>query len=169
MEFGYTVPLQRYLKMELPPPKERTAPFFCWDLHILTVQRRKSALAMNRSSRYSILLYGMKETDWKVLPELIKHEIKAAILREGLSEFEAARYFALGGPLRISPLHGQKPAASLNWAMGSLLHHASLLDSRRLSQPRISHVMNGEAYCVAEYSKEGTPREFFFEGFRCLY
>lgn len=168
MEFGYTVPLQRYLKMELPPPKERTAPFFCWDLHIQTVQGRKTALAMNRSSRYSILLYGMKETDWKVLPELIEQEIKAVILREGLSEFEAARYFALGGPLRISPSHGKMSTASLNWAMGTLLHRASLLDSRRLSQPRISQVMNDEVYYAAEFSKDGTPREFFLEGFRCL-
>lgn len=168
MEFGYTIPLQRYLKMELLPPKELTAPFFCWDLHILTVQGRKSALAMNRSSRYSILLYGMKETDWIILPELIKHEIKAVILREGLSEFETERYFALGGPLRILLSHGQTTTASLNWAMGALLHRASLLDSRRLSQPRISRIMNDEVYYAAEFSKNGTPREFFLEGFRCL-
>ena len=161
MEFSYTVPLQKYLKMELPPPKERTAPFFCWDLHILTVQGRKTALAMNRNSRYSILLYGMKETDWKVLPELIEQEIKAVILREGLSEFEAERYFAL-------PSHGQTSTASLHWAMGALLQRASLLDSRRLSQPRISQVMNDEVYYSAKFSKEGTPREFFLEGFRCL-
>ena len=168
MKFCYTPPLLKFLKIELPSVEEETAPFFCWDLHILTVQGRKTALAMNRNSRYSILLYGMKETDWKVLPELIEQEIKAVILREGLSEFEAARYFALGGPLRILLSHGQTSTASLNWAMGALRQRASLLDSRRLSQPRISQVMNDEVYYSAKFSKEGTPREFFLEGFRCL-
>ena len=96
MEFGYTIPLQRHLKMRLPSSAKATAPFFCWDAHLLTVQKRKAALAINHSSRYCILLYGLNAVDWKRLPELMQGEIRAAILREGLSEFEVARYFALG-------------------------------------------------------------------------
>ena len=101
MEFGYTIPLQRHLKIKLPPPQTASAPFFCWDVHLLTIQKRRTALAMNRASRYCILLYGMDTADWKHLPELVQGEIRAVILREGLSEFEAARYFALSGPLNI--------------------------------------------------------------------
>ena len=59
MEFGYTIPLQRHLNLKPPSPAEDAAPFFCWDIHMLTVQNRKTALALNRASRYCILLYGM--------------------------------------------------------------------------------------------------------------
>ena len=102
MELGYTLPLQKRLKMELPSSKSPIAPFFCWAVHTLTVQGRKAVLAMNRDIRYSILLYGIRAADWVHLPGLVQNEIKAAILREGLSAFEAVRYFTLSGPLNIS-------------------------------------------------------------------
>jgi len=168
MEFRYTIPLQRYLKIEPPLQGAEETAFFCWDIHILTVQSRKTALAMNCNSRYSILLYGMSAADWGHLPELLQNEIRAAIWREGLSEFETVRYFALGGPLKISPLHGPKSVASLNWAMRVLLQHISLLDNSRLSQPQATHLINDEVYYAAEFSKYGTPREFFLSGFRCI-
>lgn len=57
MEFCYTRPLQRRLTMKPPFSQTAAAPFFCWDVHLLTVQGRKAVLAMNRASRYSILLY----------------------------------------------------------------------------------------------------------------
>lgn len=168
MEFGYTSPLQRHLKMELPPSEKTAAPFFCWDIHMLTIQSRKAALAMNRASRYSILLYGMDEVDWKHLPKLVQSEIRAAILREGLSEFEAIRYFALSGPLRIFHSPGPASTRALNWAMQILLPYASLLDNHRLSQVQIAHILNEEVYHAAEVSGRGTPREFFLAGFRDL-
>ena len=166
MELSYTIPLQKHLKMETPPPEPTAAPFFCWDAHALTVQGRKTVLAMNRASRYSLLLYGMNGADWTRLPELIRDEIRALILREGLSEFEAARYFALAGPLNISGARRPKSAAALNWAMGVLLQYSSLLDDKRLSQPQAAHMINGEAYHTAE--RLGSPREFFLMGFRNL-
>ena len=68
MELGYTLPLQKQLKVELPPSKPPIGPFFCWAVHTLTVQGRKAVLAMNRDTRYSILLYGMRAADWVHLP-----------------------------------------------------------------------------------------------------
>ena len=168
MELSYTIPLQKHLKMETPPPEPTAAPFFCWDAHALTVQGRKTVLAMNRASRYSLLLYGMNGADWTRLPELIRDEIRAVILREGLSEFEATRYFALSGPLNISQSLGAESTAALNWAMRTLLQHASLLDDRRLSQPQAAHIMNNETYHAKTLSKHGCPKEFFLMSFRCL-
>ena len=63
MEFCYTLPLQRWLNMKPPVPQTAAAPFFCWDVHMLTVQSRKAVLAMNRASRYSLLFYGMNRAD----------------------------------------------------------------------------------------------------------
>ena len=168
MEFGYTSPLQRHLKMELPPSEKTAAPFFCWDVHMLTIQSRKAALATNRAIRYCILLYGMNTADWKRLPDIMQSEIRAAILREGLSEFVATRYFALSGPLKISRPHGPESVSALNWAMRLLLQHFSLLDDIRLSQLQIAHILNGEIYHAAELSMRGSPREFFLMGFRYL-
>ena len=167
MELGYTIPLQKYLNMEEPPPHNaETATYFCWDLHLLTVQSRKAVLAINCNSRYSVLLYDMKDTDWPCLPDLVESEIKVAILREGLSKFEVGRYFALGGPLKISPPHGPNPAERLNCAMAALIQQFSLLDESRLSQPRVCHVLNGGTYDAEDFS--GKPREVFLAGFRFL-
>lgn len=164
MEFCYTRPLQKRLNMKPPVPQTAAAPFFCWDIHMLTVQGRKAVLAMNRASRYSLLFYGMNRADWTRLPEMVRDEIRAVILREGLSEFEAARYFALGGPLNISTAHGS--TAALNWAMGVLLRYSYLLDAGRLSQPQAAHIINSESYHAAE--RRGSPRDFFLLGFRHL-
>ncbi len=168
MEFGYTIPLQRHLKMRTPSSAKAAVPFFCWDIHLLTIQKRKAALVMNCGSRYSILLYGMEATDWKRLPDMIQSEIRAAILREGLSEFEATRYFTLSGPLRISRPHGPESVSGLNWVIRLLLQQFSLLDDSRLSQLQIAHIMNDEIYHAAELSMRGSPREFFLMGFRRL-
>lgn len=168
MEFGYTIPLQRHLKMRTPSSAKAAVPFFCWDIHLLTIQKRKAALVMNCGSRYSILLYGMEATDWKRLPDMIQSEIRSAILREGLSEFEATRYFTLSGPLRISRPHGPESVSGLNWVIRLLLQQFSLLDDSRLSQLQIAHIMNDEIYHAAELSMRGSPREFFLMGFRRL-
>ena len=155
MEFGYTIPLQKHLKMVLPSSKPTIAPFFCWAIHILTIQHRKAVLAMNYSTRYCILLYGVRAADWVHLPGLLKNEIRAAILREGLS-------------LKLSTANGTNLIAGLNWAMQTLLQQLSLLDKSRFSQPQVTHIMNDEVYYASEFSKSGTPREFFLEEFRCL-
>lgn len=168
MELGYTLPLQKQLNMELPPSKQPIGPFFCWAVHTLTVQGRKAVLAMNRDIRYSILLYGMRVADWVHLPGLVQNEIKVAILREGLSEYEAVRYFTLSGPLKISTVRESDLVTGLNWAMRTLLRHAPLLDERLFSQPQVTCLMNGEDYYAPRFSKSGTPREFFLAGFRCL-
>ena len=168
MEFGYTIPLQKHLKMRTPSSAKAAVPFFCWDIHLLTIQKRKAALVMNCGSRYSILLYGMEATDWKRLPDMIQSEIRSAILREGLSEFEATRYFTLSGPLRISRPHGPESVSGLNWVIRLLLQQFSLLDDSRLSQLQIAHIMNDEIYHAAELSMRGSPREFFLMGFRRL-
>ena len=168
MELSYTIPLQKHLKMETPPPEPTAAPFFCWDVHLLTVQGRKTVLAMNRASRYCILLYGMDPADWKHLPELVQGEIRAAILREGLSEYETVRYFTLSGPLKISTVRESDLVTGLNWTMQTLLRYASLLDERLFSQPQVTYIMNDEVYYTSEFSKSGTPRKFFLAGFRCL-
>ena len=168
MEFCYTIPLQKHLKMAFPLSKPTMDPFFCWAVHTLTVQGRKAVLAMNRDTRYSILLYGIRAADWVHLPGLVQNEIKAAILREGLSEYEAVRYFTLSGPLKISTVRKSDLVTGLNWTMQTLLRHAPLLDESRFSQPQVTCLMNDEVYCAAESSKSGTPREFFLAGFRCL-
>lgn len=136
MEFCYTLPLQRRLNMKPLTSQTAAAPFFCWDVHLLTVQGRKAVLAMNRASRYSLLFYGMNRADWTHLPELVRDEIRAVILREGLSEFEAARYFALGGPLNISTAHGSTLARILAtlffWALCYKLVSLKLMGSLTL-------------------------------------
>ena len=168
MELGYTIPLQKRLKMETLPPGPTVAPFFCWAVHVLTIQRRKAVLAMNCGSRYCILLYGVRTADWVRLPRLVENEIQAAILREGLSEYEAVRYFTLSDPLKLSTANGTNLIAGLNWAMQTLLQQSSLLDKGRFSQPQVTYIMNDEVYYASEFSKSGTPREFFLAGFRCL-
>ncbi len=168
MEFGYTIPLQKHLEMEALPPGPTVAPFFNWAVHALTIQRRKAVLAMNCSTRYCILLYGVRAADWVHLPGLLQNEIRAAILREGLSEYETVRYFTLSGPLKISTVRESDLVTGLNWTMQTLLRYAPLLDERLFSQPQVTCLMNDEVYCAAESSKSGTPREFFLAGFRCL-
>ena len=165
MELGYTLPLQKQLKVELRPSKPPIDPFFCWAVHTLTVQGRKAVLAMNRDTRYSILLYGMRAADWVHLPGLVQNEIKAAILREGLSEYETVRYFTLRGPLKISTAQGPDMVTGLNWAMQTLLRYAPLLDESRFSQPQVICLMNNEVYCAAEFQNPGRRGSSSWRGF----
>lgn len=132
--------------MKALPPGPTVAPFFCWAVHVLTIQRRKAVLAMNCDSRYCILLYGVRAADWARLSGLLQNEIRAAVLREGLSEYEAVRYFALSGSPKRSTARGPNLVTGLNWAMQTLLQQVPLLDENRFSQPQVTHIMNGEVY-----------------------
>ena len=141
---------------------------FCWDLHILTIQRRKALLSVNCNSRYAVLLYGLKGGEWKRLPELVQEEVKAAFLREGISEFEIARYFSLSGPAEITRTHGRKPVAGLNRAVDALYAVSPPLDESSLSQPLANLVMNDDICHAAGYTEYGTPREFLLADFKNL-
>lgn len=168
MQFGYTIPLQKHLKIKGLPYGEPVDLFFCWDLHIQTILRRKAIVATNCNNRYSVLLFGVKGPDWKRLPELVREEMAEAFYREGLSEFEIARYFTLAGPEEITRTHGRKPVHGLNRAIEMLRWRSPPIDEDHRAQPLANSVMNEELCHVPGYSDYGTPREFLLEDFKRL-
>lgn len=169
MQFGYTIPLQRRLKIPELPYSTSIDLRFCWDLHILTVDRHKMVLVTNCNNRYSVLLY-MKGRNWKQLSELALKEINAAFAQEGLTEFDIARYFSLAGPVELTRTHGRKPVAGLNQAADKLffsLEHVPLNECN-LSQPQLNMEMNTEICHATGYADYGTPRGFLLTDFQSL-
>lgn len=168
LQFGYTIPLQKHLKMKAPPCSDSPDFRFCWEVHVLTIFRRKAIIAVNANSRYAVMLYGVKGANRKNLPEVLQREIKAAFVQEGISEFEIARYFQLAGPLEITKTHGPKAVATLNRAVDALCLVSPPLDESSLYQPLASSVMNDD-YCHAPgYKDFCTPREFLLRDFQTL-
>lgn len=162
MQFGYTIPLQKHLKIKTLPYGRPVDLCFCWEIHILTIQRHRAVLAANASSRYAVLLYNVKGADWQRLPELVTEGIRIAFSLEGLSEFDIDRYFTLAGPVEITRTHGRKPVSGLNRAVEYLRLVCPPLDMGTQYQPLASRGMNEELCHAAGYTDYGTPREFLW-------
>ena len=168
MQLGYTIPLQKRLKIKTLSYGDPTDLCFCWEVHILTLMRHQAILAVNASSRYAVLLYSVKGSDWRNLPELVTEGMRTAFSLEGFPESEINRYFTLAGPVEITKTHGRKAVSGLNRAAEYLRWACPPLDMERQYQPLASRGMNEELCHAAGYADYGTPREFLWKDFETL-
>lgn len=168
MQLGYTIPLQRHLKMKSPPYGSTCDLRFCWELHMLKLSGKASLIAVHGSSRYTLLLYHLRPADWKRLPELFGTELRRCLADEGFSQGGIDEYFTQAGEMEVTKTHGRRPVAFLNRAVDDLYGIPVSLDGASQQQPQVIHFLN-EVICHAEgYEEYGTGREFLYRDFASL-
>ena len=166
MQLGITIPLQKYLKMKAPLYGEPCDLFFCWELHVILLQGKRTLVAVNANNRYAVILSGMKALDWKVMSERFLEGLEKGLLTEGYTQDQVNRYLDLAGSIEITKTHGRKPVAGLNrmdeylWIIPEPINHDELY------QELHSKEVNRELCKAAGFQDYGYPIEFFEKDMR---
>lgn len=142
MELGLTIPLQRFCGQ--PPPPRGTEPDrrFCWDLHVITLQGRKSLLAVHCHSRYTFVLFDLPAPAWMDLPDTFLDGLRRSLSAAGIPDGTLAEYLRAGQGGILTRTHGRREVAFLNRAWDDVLALDYCLDEETLSQPLLDHAVN---------------------------
>ena len=163
MQIGVTIPLQKFLKASSPPYGPPEDLFYCWEAHVIFFQGKETLVAVNASSRFAVVLWGMAAADWAGYPELLKEGIALGLSGEGYTDEQVQAYFKRAGRLSVTKTHGRRPVAGLNRAVERLFGLTSDADKTRKYQALHSRFANEERCSAAGFSDKGCPRDFLEE------
>lgn len=160
MQFGITIPLQKYLKIKTLPYGEQADLFYCWELHVIRMQGKNMLAAVNASNRFAIVLWGMKAPQWKTLEEVMRNGIRQGFLSEGYTQQQVNAYFEQAGEASLTKTHGRSPVATLNKMIEYLGFLPIVMDSGELYQVSHCHEVNRDLCHAAGFADYGLPVEF---------
>ena len=133
---------------------------FCWSVHLITVNRRKTIVMVNDSNRFGFVLYGMKAKNFKNLNELLILGIKNCLRDEKIKEEIIERYLKSAGELVYSKTRGPKYVARLNKACERIKVFEDDLDISVLFQTLATRIMNEDLIKISKESNYRNPYEF---------
>jgi hypothetical protein len=115
MEFGITIPFQKFLKVKQPPYGEALDLFFCWDCNRVLMPGGSTLFVINSSNRFAAIVSGMKGADWKKWKTIAVGAIRRSLSQADFNEKVINDYFALAGeqPV-ITKTHGRKSVGNMN-------------------------------------------------------
>lgn len=101
-------------KMKLAPalPAEQNA-FFDWHARLLVINRHNTVLLMNDLSRYSLVLNGLKATDFKKMVGYFQQSLTEVLLAEDVDQETIDRYLQMAGPIRFTKTSNRSVAAHM--------------------------------------------------------
>lgn len=160
MEFGITIPLQKFLKR--PQPFYGTQPemFFCWDLHVTRYYGENTLVVVNASNCFTSVMWNMRGDNWKMLEDCGEEAIRSGLLAAGYTAEHVDRYFRAAGPARITKTHGRKPVAGLNRMVEFLQLAPVVPDPGEMHQALQCRFVNSNTCRAAGFAAPGAPEAF---------
>lgn len=115
---------------------------FAWHANYITILRKKFIVLMNDMTRFCIVLYGLKKSDFKDPRILLQKAIIVAMHFEGYDQDLILKYVHGMGEITYGTTKDRKLVAQLNRAMqdADWYAHDSLYD--QVFQPEISQILN---------------------------
>lgn len=142
MQFGITIPMERFFKMEKPPYGSEFDNLFCWELHVIMLQGRPSLIGVNCGTRFSFILSGIRPQDKEDLVRIAIDEIENSFEDAGISEWHIKNYREKAGAAELTKTHGRSQVAYLNKAVELVLWNDIAADSSRIRQPLLNDILN---------------------------
>ena len=133
---------------------------FCFSVHLITVNRRKTIVMVNDSNRFGFVLYGLKAKNFKNLDELLILGIRNCLRDEKIKEEIIERYLKSAGELVYSKTRGPKYVARLNKACELIKWVEDDLDLSEIFQTLATTIMNDDMLKISKESGYGSPYEF---------
>ena len=138
---------------------------FCWSVHLITVNRRKTVVAVNDSNRYGFVLHGLKAKDFKKLKELLIEGIRHCLRDEKIKNDIIDRYFNIAGDLIFSKTRGAKYVARLNKACERVNIYDDRLVTTGTFQNIATKIMNNDLIRINKDSDYAYPHELLNKDF----
>ena len=113
MIINCTKKLQDELKIK-PEKLDVISSFFSWHANIIRVNRRKTIVAMNDASGYTIVIHGIVAKDLKNLEVLILESIRTTLIRDCVNPEIATKYIVDAGNIIFSKTQNRSLVAKMN-------------------------------------------------------
>ncbi|MDW0116086.1 plasmid pRiA4b ORF-3 family protein [Sporosarcina thermotolerans] len=117
---------------------EEENPLFSWHANLLVIDRRKTIVLMNDNNRYTIVLYGLKAKDLKVLDGLIVEAIRKTFKSERLSDEVIEQYISAAGAVTFHKTKNRSLVARLNKAVDNVWFYSREMDKALLINTNVS-------------------------------
>lgn len=167
MEFGITIPLQKFLKWKQPPYGDEPRLFFCWDVHRAEINGRKLLVVVNAATRFAGVR-TMSGADWKKLDAIVPDVINRAMEIDGIPDWVRQKYFDAAGASAFTKTHGRKAVGGLNRMVEDLwFYHDGLRTDMRF-QPEMTKWVNQMIAHCATRKDYVVPRKAFGEDLEAL-
>ena len=160
MQFGITIPLQKFLRWKTPAYGEPENLFFCWDLHVIRYHGENTLMAVNASNAFTVILWKMEWADWEKLEGKVLEAIRRGLLTVGYSEETVEAYFRAAGKVQFTKTHGRRPVAALNRMTDFLQAAPMKIEEDRQFQPAVCRFVNGNVLKTAGAETKGRPEVF---------
>jgi hypothetical protein len=117
-----------------PDLEKQETPLFSWHANLITIDRRKTIVLMNDSSRYTIVLYGLKAKDIKHLNELIIDAIRQTLLDELVKPEIVERFLERSPEIVYTKTKDRTMVARLNKACDNVWFNGEKLNPDQIIQ-----------------------------------
>lgn len=142
MQFGLTIPLQRFLHIKTLCYGEPLDTLYCWDLHKILLHGEPSLLAVHCASRFTFVLYAMSAADWDNLDVIAYSGIERSLLEAAMPQEAIRNYLERAGTPQQTKTHGRREVAYLNRAWDDVTALDYTVDTEQQWQPLLNHSVN---------------------------
>lgn len=163
MQFGITIPMERFFKLKKPPYGEALDDLFCWELHVVLLQGRPALIGENCGTRFSFVLADIQLEDQDHLTRLAVQEIRDSFHDMGISPGYTEAYLKKAGAPQITKTHGRSQVAYLNKAVDLMMWNDIAADPHSMRQPVLNDILNRTPTKCTGYMEPEPPVERLLE------
>lgn len=124
-------------------------PLFCWHANLLAAGRKKTLVLVNDSSRYVVVMRGLKAKDFKILDRLIPWAIKETLREECIKEEVIDSLIERSGAVTFAKTRNRTMVARLNKGSEIVQYFEDYIEAEKLIQcslsKRVSRIMVGDS------------------------
>ncbi|MFZ7131849.1 MAG: plasmid pRiA4b ORF-3 family protein [Eubacteriales bacterium] len=139
---------------------------FCWSVHLITINRRKTVVAVNDGNRFGFILYGLKSKDFKNINQLLMNGIRACLRDEDIKDDIINKYIETAGDIIYSKTRGPKYVSRLNKACELVDTLRDLLDPNVLFQSIATRKINHDLIKIDKKSNYAYPHVLLRKDFQ---
>ena len=149
MQIECTKKLLDFLQKEVLPYEEEVDPFYCWTASLITLNRRKTMIALNNATHCGFAVYGLTAPVRKQLDRLLPEAIRMMMEQQQIPESWIEKYLNdCGENISYTRTRGRSAVGKLNRVGIEVQGLPPVYLEDGVFQPEISDWINCELYQV---------------------
>ncbi|QAA32133.1 plasmid pRiA4b ORF-3 family protein [Clostridium manihotivorum] len=142
---------------------------FSWTANIVMINRRKSVVVVNDSSRFGFILYGLKAKDFKNFDNVVIDGIRKSLRSQKIKEEIIEAYLKDAGKAVYSKTRGRKYVSRLNTVCEYCQWQEKSIDKDKVYQSIMSRYINTDYVKIDASNKYEEPCNLLMQDFTNAY
>jgi hypothetical protein len=162
MHFQCTKKVLDFIKTDIIN-KDSNDDIFAWHVNYIVILRKKFFVFMHDLSRFSVVLYGLKKSDFKNIEDIFKIALYETMLDNEIDKTLINKYINGINSITYSKSKDRQKVAQLNRAMqdADAYAHDGIYD--QLNQLHISYFLNNGFVGSNQWKEVHIPKKKFIE------